>query len=152
MFRVSLKMERKQSLFGSLKQRENKSGLEDKIKVQSFSSLHFSLYDGENFKARFLLSSLDFCPLTHTVCLYMGNLALSSVQIFLSRLQKLEVLQYLLFPSSDYALRNSLKRTHIDVVAGTTDPLGKRLNNSKTRAEIGWEPKYPSFSQFLNSL
>ncbi|KAK9933686.1 hypothetical protein M0R45_020867 [Rubus argutus] len=35
---------------------------------------------------------------------------------------------------------------------GTTDPLGKRLNNSKTRAEIGWEPKYPSFSQFLDSL
>ncbi|KAK9161476.1 hypothetical protein Syun_007817 [Stephania yunnanensis] len=33
--------------------------------------------------------------------------------------------------------------------AGTDDPLGKRLNNSKTRAEIGWEPKYPSFAQFL---
>ncbi|CAL8081188.1 unnamed protein product [Prunus armeniaca] len=35
---------------------------------------------------------------------------------------------------------------------GTTDPLGKRLNNSKTREEIGWEPKYPSFSQFLESI
>ncbi|PRQ39075.1 hypothetical protein RchiOBHm_Chr4g0421081 [Rosa chinensis] len=35
---------------------------------------------------------------------------------------------------------------------GTTDPLGKRLNNSTTCAEIGWEPKYPSFSQFLESL
>ncbi|KAI5650672.1 hypothetical protein M9H77_36677 [Catharanthus roseus] len=32
---------------------------------------------------------------------------------------------------------------------GTSDPLGKKLNNSKTRAEIGWEPKYPSFAQFL---
>nr|GLL42067.1 uncharacterized protein LOC109192594 [Ipomoea trifida] len=32
---------------------------------------------------------------------------------------------------------------------GTSDPLGKRLNNSKTRAELGWEPKYPSFAQFL---
>ncbi|XP_048136161.1 uncharacterized protein LOC115748517 [Rhodamnia argentea] len=32
---------------------------------------------------------------------------------------------------------------------GTNDPLGKKLNNLKTRAEIGWEPKYPSFSQFL---
>lgn len=32
---------------------------------------------------------------------------------------------------------------------GTNDPLGKRLNNSKTRAEIGWEPKYASFAQFL---
>ncbi|XP_034200212.1 uncharacterized protein LOC117615266 isoform X2 [Prunus dulcis] len=35
---------------------------------------------------------------------------------------------------------------------GTTDPLGKRLNNSKTREEIGWEPKYPSFSQFLERI
>ncbi|KAJ4956347.1 hypothetical protein NE237_013130 [Protea cynaroides] len=32
---------------------------------------------------------------------------------------------------------------------GTDDPLGKRLNNSKTRVEIEWEPKYPSFAQFL---
>ncbi|XP_057959976.1 uncharacterized protein LOC131152237 [Malania oleifera] len=32
---------------------------------------------------------------------------------------------------------------------GTNDPLGKRLNNSKTREELGWEPKYPSFSKFL---
>nr|GMD60350.1 uncharacterized protein LOC109192594 [Ipomoea batatas] len=32
---------------------------------------------------------------------------------------------------------------------GTSDPLGKKLNNSKTRAELGWEPKYPSFAQFL---
>ncbi|XXG84162.1 hypothetical protein AAC387_Pa10g1740 [Persea americana] len=32
---------------------------------------------------------------------------------------------------------------------GTNDPLGKCLNNSKTRAEIGWEPKYASFAQFL---
>ncbi|KAF7150923.1 hypothetical protein RHSIM_Rhsim02G0013600 [Rhododendron simsii] len=32
---------------------------------------------------------------------------------------------------------------------GTNDPLGKKLNNEKTRKEIGWEPKYPSFAQFL---
>ncbi|KAK6930107.1 hypothetical protein RJ641_004201 [Dillenia turbinata] len=32
---------------------------------------------------------------------------------------------------------------------GTSDPLGKRLNNSKTCKEIGWQPKYPSFAQFL---
>lgn len=32
---------------------------------------------------------------------------------------------------------------------GTSDPLGKKLSNSKTRAELGWEPKYPSFAQFL---
>ncbi|OAY66555.1 hypothetical protein ACMD2_10450 [Ananas comosus] len=31
---------------------------------------------------------------------------------------------------------------------GTNDPLGKRINNSKTRAEIGWEPKYPSFPEW----
>ncbi|KAK8635174.1 hypothetical protein V6N13_023051 [Hibiscus sabdariffa] len=32
---------------------------------------------------------------------------------------------------------------------GTSDPLGKKLNNSKTRKELGWEPKYPSFAHFL---
>ncbi|CAM8929907.1 unnamed protein product [Rhodiola kirilowii] len=32
---------------------------------------------------------------------------------------------------------------------GTSDPLGKRLNNSKTREELGWEPKYRSFAEFL---
>ncbi|KAJ0262341.1 hypothetical protein HA466_0052910 [Hirschfeldia incana] len=31
----------------------------------------------------------------------------------------------------------------------TSGPLGKKLNNSRTRKEIGWEPKYPSFAQFL---
>ncbi|GAB2266215.1 hypothetical protein Dimus_001236 [Dionaea muscipula] len=35
---------------------------------------------------------------------------------------------------------------------GTDGPLGKRLDNSRTRAEIGWEPKYPSFAEFLQSL
>lgn len=35
---------------------------------------------------------------------------------------------------------------------GTNDSLGKRLNNSKTRAEIGWEPKYPSFAEFLEVM
>ncbi|RCV25438.1 hypothetical protein SETIT_5G166600v2 [Setaria italica] len=32
---------------------------------------------------------------------------------------------------------------------GTDGPLGKRMENSKTRAEIGWQPKYPSFTEFL---
>lgn len=32
---------------------------------------------------------------------------------------------------------------------GTSDSLGKKLNNSKTRKELSWEPKYPSFGQFL---
>ncbi|XP_021594591.1 uncharacterized protein LOC110601673 [Manihot esculenta] len=32
---------------------------------------------------------------------------------------------------------------------GTGDPLGKKLNNMKTREEVGWEPKYPSFADFL---
>lgn len=35
---------------------------------------------------------------------------------------------------------------------GTDDPLGKRLNNSKTRQEVGWEPKYSSFAHFLETL
>ncbi|XP_031486763.1 uncharacterized protein LOC116255141 [Nymphaea colorata] len=32
---------------------------------------------------------------------------------------------------------------------GTSGPLGKRLSNLKTRAELGWEPKYQSFESFL---
>ncbi|XP_039114950.1 uncharacterized protein LOC120250220 [Dioscorea cayenensis subsp. rotundata] len=32
---------------------------------------------------------------------------------------------------------------------GSDGPLGKRMYNSKTRAEIGWQPKYPRFRQFL---
>ncbi|KAJ1283780.1 hypothetical protein BS78_03G152800 [Paspalum vaginatum] len=32
---------------------------------------------------------------------------------------------------------------------GNDGPLGKRMENSKTRAEIGWEPTYPSFTEFL---
>ncbi|KAF3456138.1 hypothetical protein FNV43_RR00788 [Rhamnella rubrinervis] len=39
-----------------------------------------------------------------------------------------------------------------EAFTGTNDPLGKRMNNSKTREEIGWEPKYPSFFQFLESI
>ncbi|XP_024026974.1 uncharacterized protein LOC21391829 [Morus notabilis] len=39
-----------------------------------------------------------------------------------------------------------------EAFTGRNDPLGKRLNNSKTRQELGWEPKYPSFSQFLGTL
>ncbi|KAL0921973.1 hypothetical protein M5K25_005929 [Dendrobium thyrsiflorum] len=33
---------------------------------------------------------------------------------------------------------------------GNTDKPGKKMNNSKTRAEIGWEPKYSSLSHFLD--
>uniref|UniRef100_A0A7N2LW17 NAD(P)-binding domain-containing protein n=1 Tax=Quercus lobata TaxID=97700 RepID=A0A7N2LW17_QUELO len=36
-----------------------------------------------------------------------------------------------------------------EAFTGTSDPLGKRLNNSKTRKELGWEPRYPSFANFL---
>eukprot|EP00475_Leptophrys_vorax_P005529 TRINITY_DN13339_c0_g1_i1.p1 TRINITY_DN13339_c0_g1~~TRINITY_DN13339_c0_g1_i1.p1 ORF type:complete len:358 (+),score=-8.77 TRINITY_DN13339_c0_g1_i1:63-1136(+) len=32
---------------------------------------------------------------------------------------------------------------------GTDGPLGKRMCNDATRAELGWEPKYKSFAQFL---
>ncbi|XP_073225650.1 uncharacterized protein [Cicer arietinum] len=39
-----------------------------------------------------------------------------------------------------------------DKFTGTDDPLGKRLNNSKTRQEIGWEPKYSSFAHFIENL
>ncbi|KAJ3669553.1 hypothetical protein LUZ60_011503 [Juncus effusus] len=36
-----------------------------------------------------------------------------------------------------------------EAFTGEDGPLGKRMNNSKTRAEIGWEPKYSSFPAFL---
>ncbi|XP_028751668.1 uncharacterized protein LOC114711433 [Neltuma alba] len=36
--------------------------------------------------------------------------------------------------------------------ASSDGPLGKRLDNSKTRQEIGWEPKYSSFAYFLETL
>ncbi|KAH9328798.1 hypothetical protein KI387_000906, partial [Taxus chinensis] len=32
---------------------------------------------------------------------------------------------------------------------GVDGPLGKQMDNTKTRIETGWEPKYPSFVQFL---
>ncbi|CAH1427526.1 unnamed protein product [Lactuca virosa] len=32
---------------------------------------------------------------------------------------------------------------------GTDGPLGKKLDNSKTREELGWEPTYKSFAHFL---
>lgn len=36
--------------------------------------------------------------------------------------------------------------------AATDGPLGKKLNNTRTRREVGWEPKYPSFADFLSSM
>ncbi|KAL8167193.1 hypothetical protein V2J09_008692 [Rumex salicifolius] len=39
-----------------------------------------------------------------------------------------------------------------ETFTGTCDPLGKRLNNSKTRMELNWEPKYPSFANFLETM
>ncbi|KAF1876405.1 hypothetical protein Lal_00029753 [Lupinus albus] len=39
-----------------------------------------------------------------------------------------------------------------DRFTGTNDHLGKRLNNTRTRGEVGWEPKYPSFAHFLESI
>ncbi|XP_021291744.1 uncharacterized protein LOC110422238 isoform X2 [Herrania umbratica] len=36
-----------------------------------------------------------------------------------------------------------------EAFTGTSDPLGRKLNNTKTRQELGWEPKYPSFANFL---
>uniref|UniRef100_A0ACD5Z307 Uncharacterized protein n=1 Tax=Avena sativa TaxID=4498 RepID=A0ACD5Z307_AVESA len=39
--------------------------------------------------------------------------------------------------------------TEFQGFTGTDGPLGKRMENSKTRADIGWEPKYPSFTEFL---
>ncbi|PWZ19806.1 Squamosa promoter-binding-like protein 15 [Zea mays] len=49
------------------------------------------------------------------------------------------------------AVNNSGKfDTKFGGFTGTDGPLGKRMENSKTRAEIGWEPKYPSFTKILD--
>lgn len=39
--------------------------------------------------------------------------------------------------------------TQFQGFTGIDGPLGKRMENSKTRAELGWQPKYPSFTEFL---
>ncbi|GAU39400.1 hypothetical protein TSUD_323480, partial [Trifolium subterraneum] len=38
---------------------------------------------------------------------------------------------------------------HFDKFNVTDGLLGKRLNNTRTRQEVGWEPKYPSFAHFI---
>uniref|UniRef100_A0A0D9V100 NAD-dependent epimerase/dehydratase domain-containing protein n=1 Tax=Leersia perrieri TaxID=77586 RepID=A0A0D9V100_9ORYZ len=57
-------------------------------------------------------------------------------------------------PLSRQEIMDSVNRsgkfdTKFQGFTGTDGPLGKRMENSKTRSEIGWEPKYPSFSEFL---
>ncbi|KAM7485130.1 hypothetical protein LguiA_001139 [Lonicera macranthoides] len=49
----------------------------------------------------------------------------------------------------DLVTRSGKFSKKFEAFTGTNDPLGKKLNNLKTRQELGWEPKYPSFSQFL---
>ncbi|KAH9621272.1 hypothetical protein KSS87_011538 [Heliosperma pusillum] len=39
-----------------------------------------------------------------------------------------------------------------EAFTGVDGVLGKRLNNSKTREELGWQPKYPSFAHFLDTM
>lgn len=40
-------------------------------------------------------------------------------------------------------------KNKFEAFTGADGPLGKKLNNSKTRQQIEWEPKYPSFAHFL---
>ncbi|KAF0889203.1 hypothetical protein E2562_022460 [Oryza meyeriana var. granulata] len=49
----------------------------------------------------------------------------------------------------DQVNRSSKFDTKFQGFTGTDGPLGKKMENSKTRAEIGWQPKYPSFTEFL---
>ncbi|XP_058731246.1 uncharacterized protein LOC131603022 [Vicia villosa] len=39
-----------------------------------------------------------------------------------------------------------------DKFSVTDGPLGKKLNNTRTRQEVSWEPKYPSFADFLSRM
>ncbi|XP_043720692.1 uncharacterized protein LOC122668163 isoform X2 [Telopea speciosissima] len=49
----------------------------------------------------------------------------------------------------DLVTRSGKFSQKFESFTGTDGPLGKRLNNSKTRVEVGWEPKHQSFAQFL---
>ncbi|KXG32499.1 uncharacterized protein LOC8075362 [Sorghum bicolor] len=49
----------------------------------------------------------------------------------------------------DRVNRSGKFETQFQGFTGTDGPLGKRMENSKTRAELGWQPKYPSFTEFL---
>ncbi|KAL6597925.1 hypothetical protein ACP70R_046730 [Stipagrostis hirtigluma subsp. patula] len=49
----------------------------------------------------------------------------------------------------DRVNRSGKYDTKFQGFTGTDGPLGKRMENSKTRAEIGWQPKYPCFTEFL---
>ncbi|KAL6626189.1 hypothetical protein ACP70R_029915 [Stipagrostis hirtigluma subsp. patula] len=49
----------------------------------------------------------------------------------------------------DCVNRSGKYDTKFQGFTGTDGPLGKRMENSKTRAEIGWQPKYPCFTEFL---
>ncbi|OWM74116.1 hypothetical protein CDL15_Pgr008427 [Punica granatum] len=49
----------------------------------------------------------------------------------------------------DSIAKNGKFNKQFDGFTGTDGPLGKRLNNSRTREEIGWQPRYSSFSEFL---
>lgn len=56
---------------------------------------------------------------------------------------------WLFLNSFSHWFKESRYNSHLFLLSGTGGPLGKKLNNSKTRVELGWEPKYPSFAQFL---
>jgi hypothetical protein len=49
----------------------------------------------------------------------------------------------------DLVNRSGKFNKKFEAFIGTDGPLGKKMNNSQTREEIGWEPKYPSFPAFL---
>ncbi|CAI8617719.1 unnamed protein product [Vicia faba] len=52
----------------------------------------------------------------------------------------------------DLVNRSSKFSKKFDKFSVTDGPLGKKLNNTRTRQEVGWEPKYPSFADFLSSM
>ncbi|KAK1257616.1 hypothetical protein QJS04_geneDACA002453 [Acorus gramineus] len=49
----------------------------------------------------------------------------------------------------DLVARSGKFTKKFECFTGKNDPLGKKLNNSKTRDELGWVPKHASFAQFL---
>ncbi|XP_059072984.1 uncharacterized protein LOC131067013 isoform X1 [Cryptomeria japonica] len=49
----------------------------------------------------------------------------------------------------EYVTKSGKFKENFQGFTGLTGPLGKQMDNSKTRNKIGWVPKYRNFSEFL---
>ncbi|KAI8561562.1 hypothetical protein RHMOL_Rhmol04G0349800 [Rhododendron molle] len=97
---------------------------------------------------------ISFIKASHEIYLYLLDAASLSVAILKKKLRGKIFLGCDNHPLSRQEIMDLVSRSgkfskKFEGFTGTSDPLGKKLNNVKTREEIGWEPKYPSFANFL---